>query len=307
MQKQAPSVGRILVMVLFALSCFGILLYLWLVFGGSTPLKPQGYRFKVNFPEATQLAQEADVRISGVPVGRVKKKELDGESTSVECCRPIIGGRSSRASGCPEARKSSVSKRSPSSIRLMKDGMSTITGQPSTHVARLHARHRCASSIASRSVNPRFTSSNVAAHLSTTADGRLKLAFANPSGQANPVTIHARPTTAAVAPASFDDMFFDDIRTLYDLDAPETGRIAVEQVYSDYRKGDRARLDSLGYLPLQDLKVVDLDTGKCVTIVPLAVQSTDANCVFLLLIALVAPVAGQFKSDDCRFRFRFRC
>jgi virulence factor Mce-like protein len=84
MQKQAPSVGRILVMVLFALSCFGILLYLWLVFGGSTPLKPQGYRFKVNFPEATQLAQEADVRISGVPVGRVKKKELDEDTTSVE-------------------------------------------------------------------------------------------------------------------------------------------------------------------------------------------------------------------------------
>jgi virulence factor Mce-like protein len=84
MQKQAPSVGRILVMVMFALSCFGILLYLWLVFGGSTPLKPQGYRFNVNFPEATQLAQEADVRISGVPVGRVKKKELDEETTSVE-------------------------------------------------------------------------------------------------------------------------------------------------------------------------------------------------------------------------------
>ena len=84
MQKQAPSVGRILVMVLFALSCFGILLYLWLVFGGPTPLKPEGYRVKVNFPEATQLAQEADVRISGVPVGRVKKKELDGEATQVE-------------------------------------------------------------------------------------------------------------------------------------------------------------------------------------------------------------------------------
>src|SRR5215470_10408665 len=47
-----------------------------------------------------------------------------------------------------------------------------------------------------------FISSNVAAQLSTTADGRLKLAFANPSGQSNPVTIHARPTTATfVAPA----------------------------------------------------------------------------------------------------------
>jgi phospholipid/cholesterol/gamma-HCH transport system substrate-binding protein len=86
MQKQAPSIGRIFVMVLFAMSCFGILLYLWLVFGGSTPLKPQGYRFDVNFPEATQLAQEADVRISGVPVGRVKTKELDedDDTTSVE-------------------------------------------------------------------------------------------------------------------------------------------------------------------------------------------------------------------------------
>jgi hypothetical protein len=107
-----------------------------------------------------------------------------------------------------------------------------------------------------------FTSSNVAAQMSTTADGRLKLAFANPSGQANPVTIHARPTTAAFAAARFDDMFFDDIKTLYDLDTPETGRIAVEQIYSDYRKGSRARLDSLSYLPLQDLKVIDLDTAK---------------------------------------------
>src|SRR5688572_29519618 len=122
-----------------------------------------------------------------------------------------------------------------------------------------------------------FISSNVAAQMATTADGRLKLAFANPSGQANPVTIHARPTTAVFAPASFDDMFFDDIRTLYDLDAPEAGRIAVEQVYSDYRKGDRARLDSLGYLPLQDLKVVDLDTAK--SLVPLR----DGRATFVKL------------------------
>jgi phospholipid/cholesterol/gamma-HCH transport system substrate-binding protein len=70
--KQAPSVGRILTMVAFALSCFGILVFLWLSFGGSVPLKPEGYRVNVAFPEATQLAQEAEVRISGVKVGRVK-------------------------------------------------------------------------------------------------------------------------------------------------------------------------------------------------------------------------------------------
>jgi phospholipid/cholesterol/gamma-HCH transport system substrate-binding protein len=72
MNKQVPSLGKILVMVGFALSCFGLLLFLWLAFGGPTPLKPKGYRFTVSFGEATQLANEADVRISGVPVGKVK-------------------------------------------------------------------------------------------------------------------------------------------------------------------------------------------------------------------------------------------
>ena len=66
MQKQAPSFGRILTMVLFALSCFGLLLFLWLSFGGSIPLKPANYRVRVAFPEATQLGLEADVRVAGV-------------------------------------------------------------------------------------------------------------------------------------------------------------------------------------------------------------------------------------------------
>jgi phospholipid/cholesterol/gamma-HCH transport system substrate-binding protein len=75
MIKQAPSLGRIVVMVAFALSCFGILLFLWLSFGGAVPLRPKSYEFKVNFPEATQLAQEAEVRIAGVKIGKVTKKE----------------------------------------------------------------------------------------------------------------------------------------------------------------------------------------------------------------------------------------
>jgi virulence factor Mce-like protein len=81
--KQAPSFGRIAAMTIFALSCFGILIYLWLTFGGATPLKPEGYRVQIDFPEATTLAQEADVRISGVPVGRVKLKERKGALTRV--------------------------------------------------------------------------------------------------------------------------------------------------------------------------------------------------------------------------------
>src|SRR5258705_3613333 len=77
MQTTVPSLGRVLVMVGFALSCFGLLLFLWLAFGGPIPLKPKGYRFDVSFREAGQLAQEADVRISGVSVGKVKTITAD--------------------------------------------------------------------------------------------------------------------------------------------------------------------------------------------------------------------------------------
>jgi phospholipid/cholesterol/gamma-HCH transport system substrate-binding protein len=80
MQKQAPTLGRLLVMAGFALSCFGLLLFLWLAFGGPIPLKPKGYRFHASFGEATQLAKEADVRISGVSVGKVKDIETDKQS-----------------------------------------------------------------------------------------------------------------------------------------------------------------------------------------------------------------------------------
>jgi phospholipid/cholesterol/gamma-HCH transport system substrate-binding protein len=73
-------------MVVFTMSCFGILLFLWLAFGGSIPLRPEGYRMKVAFPEAATLAVEADVRLAGVNVGKVKAKELDkgGNATVAE-------------------------------------------------------------------------------------------------------------------------------------------------------------------------------------------------------------------------------
>jgi hypothetical protein len=132
-----------------------------------------------------------------------------------------------------------------------------------------------------------FVSSNVAAQLTTTSDGRLKLAFANPSGQSNPVTIHARKTAATFQPVKYADMFFDDIKTLYDLEAPETGRIRVEQTYSDYRKGEKARLDSLAYLPLHDVNVIDLDTAKTLT------PSKEANAT---VVRLDVPIVDDKQS-----------
>jgi virulence factor Mce-like protein len=85
MQKQAPTFARLLTMVVFALSCFGLLLFLWLAFGGAIPLKPKGYRFDVAVPEANQLAIEADVRTSGVSIGKVraKRKSASGNRTIV--------------------------------------------------------------------------------------------------------------------------------------------------------------------------------------------------------------------------------
>jgi phospholipid/cholesterol/gamma-HCH transport system substrate-binding protein len=84
-QKQAPTFTRLLTMVIFALSCFGLLLFLWLAFGGPIPLKPKGYRFDVAIPEANQLAIEADVRTSGVSIGKIraKRKATSGNRTIV--------------------------------------------------------------------------------------------------------------------------------------------------------------------------------------------------------------------------------
>jgi phospholipid/cholesterol/gamma-HCH transport system substrate-binding protein len=72
MSKRAPSTTQLLVIAGFALSCFGILLFLWITFGGPTPFKAKPYEIQIPFKEATQLAQQSDVRISGVSVGKVQ-------------------------------------------------------------------------------------------------------------------------------------------------------------------------------------------------------------------------------------------
>src|SRR5262249_45915996 len=75
MSKRAPSTTQLLVITGFALSCFGILLFLWITFGGPTPFKAKSYEIKIPFDEAAQLAQQSDVRISGVNVGKVQSIE----------------------------------------------------------------------------------------------------------------------------------------------------------------------------------------------------------------------------------------
>jgi phospholipid/cholesterol/gamma-HCH transport system substrate-binding protein len=76
LSKRAPSTTQLLIIAGFALSCFGILLFLWVTFGGPTPFRAKSYEVKVPFSEATQLAEQSDVRISGVNVGKVQNIAL---------------------------------------------------------------------------------------------------------------------------------------------------------------------------------------------------------------------------------------
>lgn len=77
METRSPSPVKVATMVVFTLSVLGLLLFLWLSFGGTIPLSAKGYEFRVAFPNANQLADQADVRIAGVSVGKVVGKALD--------------------------------------------------------------------------------------------------------------------------------------------------------------------------------------------------------------------------------------
>jgi virulence factor Mce-like protein len=71
MTTQSPRPAAVAVAILFALSCFLLTVFVWSQFGGSLPFRPAGYRFHAPFAQGSQLTPNADVRISGVPVGKV--------------------------------------------------------------------------------------------------------------------------------------------------------------------------------------------------------------------------------------------
>lgn len=82
MNKQAPSIAQMIAIAGFALSCFGLLLFVWVAFGGPTPLAAKGYEVRVPLTQVGQLAEQSHVNISGVEVGRVKSIDVgEGEET----------------------------------------------------------------------------------------------------------------------------------------------------------------------------------------------------------------------------------
>jgi phospholipid/cholesterol/gamma-HCH transport system substrate-binding protein len=90
MQKRAPTLGNMIVIVLFVMSCFGLLLFLWESFGGPLPLKPKGYQVTASFPRTLALAEQSDVRISGVNVGHVVALKV-GKDGLTEATLEIAG------------------------------------------------------------------------------------------------------------------------------------------------------------------------------------------------------------------------
>jgi virulence factor Mce-like protein len=83
MVTQAPKRSAVAIAVAFALSCVGLIIFVWTQFGGTVPFAPQGYRIKVLFAETGLLVPNADVRISGVNIGKVVAVQARGTNSLV--------------------------------------------------------------------------------------------------------------------------------------------------------------------------------------------------------------------------------
>jgi phospholipid/cholesterol/gamma-HCH transport system substrate-binding protein len=83
MVTQAPKKMAVFAALAFSLSCIGLIIFVWTQFGGSIPLAPQGYRLKALFTETGLLVPNADVRISGVNVGKVVDVQPKGVDSLV--------------------------------------------------------------------------------------------------------------------------------------------------------------------------------------------------------------------------------
>jgi phospholipid/cholesterol/gamma-HCH transport system substrate-binding protein len=83
MVTQAPRRSAVFAAVAFTLSCVGLMIFVWVQFGGTIPFSPQGYRINALFRETGLLVPNADVRISGVNVGKVTAVQARGVNSYV--------------------------------------------------------------------------------------------------------------------------------------------------------------------------------------------------------------------------------
>lgn len=83
MVTQAPKRAAVFAALAFTLSCVGLIIFVWTQFGGTIPFAPQGYRVHAVFQETGLLVPNADVRISGVNVGKVVAVQARGVNSLV--------------------------------------------------------------------------------------------------------------------------------------------------------------------------------------------------------------------------------
>jgi virulence factor Mce-like protein len=83
MVTQAPKRSAVAAALAFVLSCVGLMVFVWTQFGGTIPLSAQGYRLHGLFKETGLLVPNADVRISGVNVGKVTTVQNRGLNSYV--------------------------------------------------------------------------------------------------------------------------------------------------------------------------------------------------------------------------------
>ena len=81
MITRLPGRGTVLIAVAFVLASVLLTLYVWRSVGGDVPLQPKRYEVRALFDNASQLVPNADVRISGVNVGKVVGVEPHGLRT----------------------------------------------------------------------------------------------------------------------------------------------------------------------------------------------------------------------------------
>jgi virulence factor Mce-like protein len=83
MVTQAPRRSAIVIALCFALSCIGLTVLVWTSLRGPFPFAAKGYVVRGVFPETGQLVTGADVRISGINVGKVTAIQPEGVNSRV--------------------------------------------------------------------------------------------------------------------------------------------------------------------------------------------------------------------------------
>jgi len=108
-----------------------------------------------------------------------------------------------------------------------------------------------------------LVSSNVAAQVTATADGRLKVSFENVNGYASDVVIRARETGLdAASGLPVVERAFDFGKTQYDLGNPVTHEVGVVHEYTETELGGLATPAFFDRHRLVGATALDMDTGQ---------------------------------------------